>query len=345
MRYIGFVLSSILLAGQGSYLFHDFPSVVKDRTFELHGCQDSGITTYNSNDNGIVSERACTITLKAPIKYSSPFSFKACMDRGLDIILNRTNNNVPLKSFGRYLIGVVKGYGEESNIITLYIQTVLTDYLKNFFELIYQTFTTHDMYALGKYIQSQLKPHAWAQHNYVSACFCILEGPVPGIERVPLVPGRSYTRQEIKNGYKEIHVPLYKGMFSNLGNCRALIIRKNQVVFSTHDHRTPQMVQEKYWGKCATPGSSGQMIPDVYLFGIPTISSNVLLDSHEKLNYLLTDDIIVFGTPEVWKVFNNEEIAAYIKREQNEGKDLQTIADEMAEKGAYDKLTLIMVKI
>lgn len=332
-----------------------------DRTFERQACSQMGSATIENirGGNGQAlypsQDRACAVTLVEPTFVSVP---------------------------GIFLLGVFDGHGHDGDKISSLTRFLVTDYFTTFFQNNTSKILYHDFLALGQSVQSTLEKNKSAQQSGTTACFCMLEGPIEAFTTMYILPDQAVNKQERATGLRTIPTTIYRAVFNNAGDSRALVIRNNEVVFSTVDHK-PDTPSEKAriekaggyvfrgyaccpdgsgfalsrsWGDCAAHKDGVlSAVPEVSSFGVPTIASNSLLKIQEDSTYLRQGDILVFATDGLWDVLKNQEVADYIYEQNKADKDFQTIAQELAKKArngdnsyrhiSKDDITVLIVQL
>lgn len=316
--------------------------VKTDIMFDRMGCADCGITSLeNIRGKDAVKayksqDRVCAITIK-------PIGIENIAIEDLSII-DLVKGKIPKPHIqpGVFLMGVFDGHGTDGDTIASLSRYFVCDYFKKFFEQSYTKLLYHHFLVLGDTIQSLLSSNVRAQESGTTACLCLFEGPLEG------------------HASHDLPIKLYRAVFCNVGDSRAIVISGNEVVFSTLDHK-PTMPSElsrikqaggciingyayglnntcgfllsRSWGDCAAH-KNGVLLhtPEIHSFGIPMQASNALLKIKEDAQYLVDGDIIVCATDGLWDVFTNQEVAAYIYKQKLEGVPLQIISEELAQK-------------
>lgn len=353
-----------------------------DRTFERQGCSEMGVATLENarGENGKArypnQDRACAITVQNPFNVEHGVGEIAAHQMALGELMQ------PYVIPGAFIVGVFDGHGNDGDKIASLTRFLVTDYLTTFFKNNVTKILYHDFLALAKSVQTTFQNNKFAQESGATACFCLLEGPIEGGLPIPVSKEQAVTAKEHRTGMRTVPITVYRAVFNNIGDSRSIVIRNNEVVFSTVDHKptTPaeKMRIEKSggyvlqgyawgadgsgfalsrsWGDCLAHKNGVLLsVPEIYSFGVPLYPSNSLLRIQENSTYLHQGDILVFATDGLWDVFENQEIADYIMQQKNSGKDLQNIAQELAQNArighnnmgrkSRDDITLIIAQL
>ena len=337
--------------------------ILDDLIFERKGCSEYGSVTLE-NIRGLVGtraypnqDRACAITIKKPVLHGFRYPEISIGE----LKSGKVPKPTPILDPGIFVVGVFDGHGKDGDSVSSLTRFLVCDYFKKFFQFSKTKILYYDFLILAQSIQSTISQNISAQESGTTACFCMLEGPL-----------RTQVRSQ----------EVYRAVFSNVGDSRAIVISGNEIVFSTVDHK-PETQSEKErieaaggsvingyawgsnghgfalsrsWGDCiAHTNGVLSSTPEIYSFGVPTQASNPLLRIEQKNSYLLKNDIIVFATDGLWDVFTNQEVTEYICTHKQKGKTLQIISEELAHKArtgdnamnekSRDDITVLIVQL
>lgn len=304
---------------------------------------NNGKKKYDNQDS------ACVYAVQKPVRAESSEP-NGVMGTIAQTFLGQTKEKK--QEGGIFVVGVFDGHGEKGDVVSHLARLFVRNYCYTYFTGPFPTIVTADFLTLAHCVQSLFKSNEHAQHSGATACFAVMHGPLPAVTSTPISQEQAQTQEERESGLRVTSSTVYRVAFNNVGDSRALVIRNNQLVFATVDHKPTDYAEftriqkaggfvhngyaydkegkygfalSRSWGDVFshTHGVLSS-IPDIYSFGFPARESNLLLPSaQEHSPYLYADDILVFATDGLWDVMSSAEVALYIVNESQTQQKLQ----------------------